>query len=223
MTKSHLIFSVSNTCLRFFSFSDCVFTIAILSVLLVSCAHYSRDAAERGFTINQIWPDGRVLRDAEFGSIWAFNIVPGSNTIIEVSHRSGPRPANSTKHASFDTLLIALPSKWCLNTGSHYELTSTDNRVLYSEFTGWQAVSLNTNATAKAVVTVLSAAEKTVCLHIECLLPCIWDNLLHPTDGEAVTFEKRISTTALFNVVDKKALCLSQSPIVTFREHDIED
>ena len=174
---------------------------------------------------HQIWTDVYVSRNDDFGSIWAFNLLPGSNTVIEVSHTSGVRPSNSTLHASFDTLLIALPDKSCLTVGAKYELDSTDNRVQYSEFTGRYAVCIDTNATAKAIVTVLSATKKAVTLHIECLIPCLWYHPLHDMDGETVTYEKAIVTTAKFNIVDTHKKIKAKPPIVTYiaQEPDTND
>ena len=174
---------------------------------------------------HQIWTDVNVSRNDDFGSIWAFNLLPGSNTVIEVSHTSGVRPSNSTLHASFDTLLIALPDKSCLTVGAKYELDSTDNRVQYSEFTGWYAVCIDTNATAKAIVTVLSATKKAVTLRIECLIPCLWYHPLHDMDGETVTYEKTVDVTARFNIVDTHKKNKAKPPIVTYiaQEPDTND
>ena len=174
---------------------------------------------------HQIWTDVNVLRNDDFGSIWAFNLLPGSNTVIEVSHTSGVRPSNSTLHASFDTLLIALPDKSCLTVGAKYELDSTDNHVQYSAFTGRYAVCIDTNATAKAIVTVLSATKKAVTLHIDCLIPCLWYHPLHDMDGETVTYEKAIVTTAKFNIVDTHKKIKAKPPIVTYiaQEPDTND
>ena len=174
---------------------------------------------------HQIWSDVYVSRNDDFGSIWAFNLLPGSNTVIELSHTSGVRPSNSTRHASFDTLLIALPDKSCLTVGAKYELDSTDNRVQYSEFTGRYAVRIDTNATAKAIVTVLSATKKAANLRIECLIPCLWYHPLHDMDGETVTYEKTVDVTARFHIVDTQKKNNAKTPIITYiaQEPDTND
>ena len=173
----------------------------------------------------QIWTDVYVSRNDDFGSIRAFNLLPGSNTVIEVSHTSGVTPENSTRHASFDTLLIALPDKSCLTVGAKYELDSTDNHVQYSAFTGRYAVCIDTNATAKAIVTVLSATKKAVNLRIECLIPCLWYHPLHDMDGETVTYEKTVHVTARFSIVDTHKKNNAKTPIVTYiaQEPDTND
>jgi hypothetical protein len=192
--------------------------LVLCCVALVSCTAAFWNSDGKGQSVFQIWPESDFSRNEIYGDILAFNIVPGSNYIVEVSHKSGPRPANSTKHASFDTLLIALPDKSCLMPGAKSELDSKCGRVHYSEFTGRYAISGDTNATAKAVVTVLSATKNTAKLHIECLIPCIWYDPLHPANGETATFEKTIDITAVFSIVDKHELRLPQSPIVTWAE-----
>lgn len=192
--------------------------LVLCCVTLVSCTVAFWDWEGKGQSVFQIWQESDFSRNENFGDILAFNIVPGSNYIVEVSHKSGPRPANSTEHASFDTLLIALPDKSCLTPGAKSELDSKDNRVHYSEFTGRYAISGETNATAKAVVTVLSVNKDTAKLHIECLIPCICYDPLHPANGETATFDKAIDITATFHIVDKHGLKLPQSPIVTWAE-----
>ena len=192
--------------------------LVLCCLALVSCTAAFWNGEGNGQSVFQIWPESDFSRNEIYGDILAFNIVPGSNYIVEVSHTSGPRPANSTEHARFDTLLIALPDKSWLTPGAKSESDSKGGRVHYSEFTGRYAISGDTNATAKAVVTVLSATKDTAKLHIECLIPCIWYDPLHPANGKVATFEKTIDITAAFHIVDKHELRFPHSPIVTWAE-----
>lgn len=198
---------------------------ALFGVLLLlsplpfaSCARVGNEVDDMGQKISQVWPECRIVRDDNFGSILGFIIIPGSDYIVELSQRSGPRSANSTTHSSFSSLLIALPNKSCLTVGTRTEVYSTENRVFYSEFDGWFATSNYTNAMGKATVTVLSITEQSVTIHIKCSIPCIWYNPLHPMNGETVIFGKTIEVTAPFPIVDKQALKRPQSPIVSFCE-----
>ena len=196
----------------------CKTAFVLCCLALVSCTAAFGNREGKGQSVFQIWTETDFLRNENFGSILAFNIVSGSNYIVEVTHKSGPRPANSTEHARFDTLLIALPDKSCLTLGAKTELDSKDGRVLYSEFTGRYAIISDTNATAKAVITVLSTTKDNAKLHVECLIPCIWYDPLNSENGETAKYEKTIDLTAVFRIVDKHRLRPPQSPIVAWAE-----
>ncbi len=166
-------------------------------------------------TICQIWQDGHVLRDDNYGNISGFIIVPGSNYIVEVSHVNESRRKKTTRHGIFDSLLIELPDESCLtNSRSVYMPTN----ILYSAFTGRRAISIDTNSPPRAIVSILSCMEQHAMLDIDCYIPCIWYNPLHPIREEMATFEKHICIQAVFNIVDKHSKTPLQSPIVTCRD-----
>lgn len=186
----------------------------ICCLFVCSCSTQIYDAhIPNKLSICQIWQVGHVIRDDNYGNIFAFFIVPGSNNIVEVSHVNAHTDKNDSKHGTFDSLLIELPNEGCLtNSPSDY----MPAKILYSAFTGRYAVCIDTNSTPKAIISVISCTEQNAMLDIDCSIPCIWYNPLHPESNETATFEKHIYVKAMFNVVNKDALCYPQSPIVTF-------